>query len=183
MHEWMLDNGFTPHLVVDAKRDGVRVPEAHVKDGKIVLNVSPSATRALSLGNEFVSFEARFGGVSQQLVVPIAAVLGIYARETGQGMIFGDDDSPRLRRPRRRERRPTAAAAASGGRRPKLKVDQVKRAAVSGVRAAPRRSSRRGSGSSSRCTSWMRQVRSAGTRISMSPSPSDAGDRAAVAPR
>jgi stringent starvation protein B len=120
MHEWMLDNGFTPQLVVDAKRDGVRVPQAHVKDGKIVLNVSPTATRALSLGNEFVSFEARFGGVSQQLAIPIAAVLGIYARETGQGMIFGEDDSP-----------PTtpdgdvpapAPSSPSGDRRPKLKV-------------------------------------------------------------
>jgi stringent starvation protein B len=94
MHEWMLDNGFTPHLVVDAKRDGVRVPAAHVKDGKVILNVSPSATRALSLGNDLVTFEARFSGVSEQLSIPIAAVLGIYARETGQGMIFGEDDSP-----------------------------------------------------------------------------------------
>jgi stringent starvation protein B len=93
MHEWMLDNSFTPHLVVDAGRDGVRVPAAHIQDGKIVLNVSPSATRALSLGNDFVTFEARFGGVAQQLVVPIGAVLGIYARETGQGMIFSDDDA------------------------------------------------------------------------------------------
>ena len=94
MHEWMVDNGLTPHLVVDAKREGVKVPEAHVKDGKIVLNVSPSATRSLSLGNDFVRFEARFGGVSQGIEVPLAAVLGIYARENGQGMIFGDDDSP-----------------------------------------------------------------------------------------
>jgi len=94
MHEWMLDNGFTPHLVVDAKREGVRVPEAHVKDGKIVLNVSPSATNGLVLGNDFVSFGARFGGVSFELVVAVAAVLGIYARETGQGMIFGEDDAP-----------------------------------------------------------------------------------------
>ncbi len=126
MHEWMLDNGFTPHLVVDAKRDGVRVPKAHVKDGKIVLNVSPTATRALSLGNDAVTFEARFGGVSQQIVVPVAAVLGIYARETGQGMIFGEDDSPpttpeaaddtRGRWPRPEPPPP------SGDRRPKLKV-------------------------------------------------------------
>jgi stringent starvation protein B len=93
MHEWMVDNAFTPHLVVDAKRDGVRVPAAHVQDGKIVLNVSPTATRSLSLGNDFVTFEARFGGVSQQLSIPVAAVLGIYARETGQGMIFGEQDS------------------------------------------------------------------------------------------
>jgi stringent starvation protein B len=121
MHEWMLDNGFTPHLVVDAKRDGVRVPEAHVKDGKIVLNVSPSATRALSLGNDFVTFEARFGGVSQQLAVPIAAVLGIYARETGQGMIFGEDDSPPTT-PKGDGPEPAPTTPASGGRRPKLKV-------------------------------------------------------------
>jgi stringent starvation protein B len=93
MHEWMVDNGFTPHLVVDARRDGVQVPKEHVKDGKIVLNVSHSATRALKLGNESVSFETRFGGVPRLLEIPVDAVLGIYARETGQGMIFGDDDS------------------------------------------------------------------------------------------
>lgn len=92
MHEWMIDNDFTPHIVVDAGREGVRVPAAHVNEGKIVLNVSPNATRGLVLGNDFVSFEARFGGVSQQLSVPVSAVLGIYARENGQGMIFGDDD-------------------------------------------------------------------------------------------
>ena len=118
MHEWMLDNGFTPHLVVDAKREGVRVPEGHVKDGKIVLNVSPAATRALTLGNDVVSFEARFGGASQQLVIPVAAVLGIYARETGQGMIFGDDDST----PPAPEDDGSPPPAAGGDRRPKLKV-------------------------------------------------------------
>lgn len=127
MHEWMLDNGFTPHIVVDAKREGVRVPEAHVKDDKITLNVSPSATRALNLGNDVVSFEARFGGVSQQLVVPIPAVLGIYARETGQGMIFGDDDEP-VPSPPEDGGSPTPtppsspASPASGDRRAKLKV-------------------------------------------------------------
>jgi stringent starvation protein B len=120
MHEWMLDNGFTPHVVVDAKRDGVRVPKAHVKDGKIVLNVSPAATRALSLGNDAVTFEARFGGVSQQVVVPIAAVLGIYARETGQGMIFGEDDSP-APTPDGAGPTPEPSPPAGDGR-PKLKV-------------------------------------------------------------
>jgi stringent starvation protein B len=93
MHEWMVDNGFTPHLVVDARRDGLQIPKEHVKDGKIVLNVSHSATRVLTLGNDAVSFETRFGGVPRRLEIPIDAVLGIYARETGQGMIFGDDDS------------------------------------------------------------------------------------------
>ncbi len=125
MHEWMLDNGFTPHLVVDAKREGVRVPESHVKDGKIVLNVSPTATRALSLGNDAVTFEARFGGVSQQLVIPVAAVLGIYARETGQGMVFGEDDAPKPS-PEGDEPSPspppTPSSPAAGGRRAKLKI-------------------------------------------------------------
>ena len=94
MHDWIVDNGFTPHLVVDARRDGVQVPEEHVQDGKIVLNVSHSATQRLSLGNEFVAFETRFGGVPRHLEIPVAAVLGIYARETGQGMIFGEEDPP-----------------------------------------------------------------------------------------
>jgi stringent starvation protein B len=124
MHEWMLDNGFTPHLVVDAKREGVRVPATHVKDGKIVLNVSPTATRALTLGNDAVTFEARFGGVSQQLVVPIAAVLGIYARETGRGMVFGEDDAPKSS-PEGDEPSPPPSSpptSSAGGRRAKLKI-------------------------------------------------------------
>jgi stringent starvation protein B len=121
MHEWMLDNGFTPHLVVDAKREGVRVPEAHVKDGKIILNVSPTATRALVLGNDAVTFEARFGGVSQQLVVPLGAVLGIYARETGQGMIFGEDDAPATASPPDGNE-PSPSPSPAGGKRAKLKV-------------------------------------------------------------
>jgi stringent starvation protein B len=94
------------------------VPEAHVKDGKIVLNVSPAATRALVLGNDAVTFEARFGGVPLELMVPIAAVLGIYARETGQGMIFGEDDSPTVPP----EGDGPAPPAAGGERRAKLKV-------------------------------------------------------------
>jgi stringent starvation protein B len=118
MHEWMVDNGFTPHLVVDATREGVRVPAAHVKDGKIVLNVSPTATRALTLGNELVSFEARFGGVSQQLAIPIGAVLGIYARETGQGMIFSEDDSL----PPAPDGGGPPSPVGSDDRRPKLKL-------------------------------------------------------------
>ena len=92
MHEWMTDNGHTPHLVVDATAPGVQVPEQHVADGKIILNVSYAAVRNLELGNADISFEARFGGMPQRILVPLAAVLGIYARETGQGMIFGTDE-------------------------------------------------------------------------------------------
>ena len=94
MHEWITDNSQTPHIVVDAGIDGVKVPVQHVKDGRIILNISLSAAQGLSLGNEALSFRARFGGVSQDIVVPIAAIVGIYARESGQGMIFGDNDGP-----------------------------------------------------------------------------------------
>jgi len=127
MHEWMADNGFTPHLVVDARREDVQVPGEHIQDGKIVLNVSHSATRGLELGNEFVSFEARFGGVPRRLAIPVDAVLGIYARETGQGMIFGEDDSPPAGTPTPPGGGPTPSAGTptppSAARKPpKLKV-------------------------------------------------------------
>jgi len=91
IHEWISDSLCTPHLVVDANATGVEVPRQYVKDGKIVLNVSMSATANLRLGNEEVSFSGRFGGASMSVRVPIIAVLAIYARETGQGMIFADD--------------------------------------------------------------------------------------------
>ena len=88
MHEWMGDNGNTPHIVVDATLDGVHVPPEHVKDGKIILNISHSAAHNLNMTNEAVSFRARFSGVPFDVLVPVPAVLGIYAKETGQGMIF-----------------------------------------------------------------------------------------------
>ena len=94
MHEWMTDNGQTPHLVVDAAVEGVEVPRAYVKDGRIILNASWQATQSLKLGNDAVEFSARFGGAPQLVRLPIAAVLGIYARETGQGMLFQDEDGP-----------------------------------------------------------------------------------------
>jgi stringent starvation protein B len=92
IHEWISDSNCTPHLVVDAGIAGVEVPRQYVKDGKIVLNVSWNATANLRLGNDEVSFSGRFGGVSLSVRVPLHAVLAIYARETGQGMIFADDD-------------------------------------------------------------------------------------------
>ena len=91
MHEWMADNGHTPHIVVDAALDGVSVPPEHVKDGKIILNISESAAHNLKLSNDAVSFRARFGGVPFDVWAPMSSVLGIYARETGQGMIFSHD--------------------------------------------------------------------------------------------
>jgi stringent starvation protein B len=88
MLDWMVDCGYTPHLIVDAAPEGVRVPRAYVKDGRIVLNISANAIQGLQIDAEAVSFNARFGGVAQVVHVPIDAVLGIYARETGQGMVF-----------------------------------------------------------------------------------------------
>jgi stringent starvation protein B len=94
MHEWMGDNGHTPHIVVDASVDGVNVPQEHVKDGKIILNISDTAAHNLKLNNAAVSFRARFSGVPFDVWVPMKSVLGIYARETGQGMIFSHDSEP-----------------------------------------------------------------------------------------
>ncbi len=91
MHEWMSDNGNTPHIVVDAGVDGVSVPREHVKDGKISLNISETAAHNLKLSSDSVSFRARFSGVPSDVWVPMRSVLGIYARESGQGMIFSHD--------------------------------------------------------------------------------------------
>lgn len=91
MYEWMGDNGHTPHIVVDASFDGVSVPIEHVKDGKIILNISDSAAHNLKMNNDAISFRARFGGVPFDVWTPMRSVLGIYARETGQGMIFSHD--------------------------------------------------------------------------------------------
>lgn len=87
IHEWCLDNALTPHLMV-VVNDRTRVPKAFVKDGEIVLNLSYSATKDLSIDNDAVVFSARFSGVAQSLYIPMDAVRGIYARENGQGMFF-----------------------------------------------------------------------------------------------
>ena len=94
MHEWISDSNQTPHIVVDASIEGVEVPRQYVQGGKIILNVSSNATSMLSLGNDLVRFRARFGAATYDVSVPIVAVLGIYARETGQGMIFSEADTP-----------------------------------------------------------------------------------------
>lgn len=98
LYEWIVDNDCTPHLLVNAEYAGVQVPSGFASDGQIVLNVSPTAVRHLHMDNDAVSFEGRFGGVPQSLYIPSAAVLAIYARENGQGMVFdvepplADDD-------------------------------------------------------------------------------------------
>jgi len=91
LNEWIADNNMTPHLLVDATRPGVQVPSQAVSDGKVVLNIAERAVARLLIDNDAVSFTARFGGVSHPVVVPISAVLAIYARETGQGMALPED--------------------------------------------------------------------------------------------
>ena len=117
MHEWITDNAHTPHVVIDATAQGVEVPQQYVQQGKIILNVSHSATSGLVMNNELVRFRARFGAVTHDVTVPVGAVLGIYARETGQGMIFSEaDPSP----PQPSPPKPTTGGEES--KRPKLKV-------------------------------------------------------------
>jgi stringent starvation protein B len=94
MHEWITDNQQTPHIVVDAMLEGVEVPRQFVQSGKIILNISYSATNGLTMGNDAVRFHARFGSVTHDVMVPVLAILGIYARETGQGMIFSENEAP-----------------------------------------------------------------------------------------
>ncbi len=91
LYEWIADNGMTPHILVDAAAPGVRVPAHTVKDGRVVLNIADRAVARLELDNDAVRFTARFGGVSHPVMVPVAAVLAIYARETGQGMALPED--------------------------------------------------------------------------------------------
>jgi stringent starvation protein B len=117
MHEWIVECGNTPHVIVDAANERAEVPRAYVKDGKIVLNLSEGATQRLRLGNAEVEFDARFAGVVHHVRFPVSAVLGIYARETGEGMVFSEQDlGPEP------PKHPTPAEEGGGNRRPQLKV-------------------------------------------------------------
>lgn len=90
-NDWILDNNCTPYIVVDAGIPGVQVPAQHVANGQIVLNISPGAVKALSIEDGALEFSARFGGVPMQVYIPLHAVLAIYARENGEGMVFGSE--------------------------------------------------------------------------------------------
>ena len=92
LYEWIVDNSCTPYVLVDASIDDVVVPKQYVKDNQIVLNISPDAVIDLQISNRAVSFNGRFGGVATDVYVPIAAVVGIYARENGQGMVFDPEE-------------------------------------------------------------------------------------------
>jgi stringent starvation protein B len=125
--EWINDNGMTPHILVDASQPGVQVPPGVVRDGRVVLNIAERAVVGLHMDNDWITFTARFGGVSQAVNVPVGSVLAVYARETGQGMVLpeegstaphdgGDDDGPQAPPPASPEDPP------SPGKRPHLRV-------------------------------------------------------------
>ena len=129
--DWIVDNDCTPYLVVNALADGVMVPQEHVADGQIVLNVAPRAVTAFHMDHDIVCFNTRFGGVPTDIFIPMAAIMGIYARENGQGMVFqtempeptppGDDKPPRGK-PLSATRGSGDGSSSSKGKRPSLKV-------------------------------------------------------------
>ncbi|MGD9020482.1 MAG: ClpXP protease specificity-enhancing factor [Lysobacterales bacterium] len=93
LYEWILDNDMTPHILIDAEIDGVDVPEHAVQKGKVVLNVAATATENLRMDNEAIEFKARFSGKPHPIYIPMEAVIAIYARENGQGMMFAQDEA------------------------------------------------------------------------------------------
>jgi stringent starvation protein B len=126
LYEWILDNECTPYVLVNADEPGVEVPQQYVKDGQIVLNISPTAVLDLELGNDAMHFNGRFGGVPVDVFVPMQSVLGIYARENGQGMVFEGDEAPWPEpSPDAPGPEPSGGGSAgnkSGSKRPALKV-------------------------------------------------------------
>ena len=95
IYDWIVDNQMTPYVLVNAENDYAYIPRDYVENGKIVLNVSPIAVNALELGNDYVAFSARFAGKPMDVSFPVTAVLAIYAKENGQGMVFNEpDDTP-----------------------------------------------------------------------------------------
>ena len=93
LYEWILDNDTTPYILVDTSSDQVLIPSGIASDGKVVLNLAPSAIKNLEMTNEHVSFSARFNGVAEDLYCPISSLMAIYARENGEGMMFPPEES------------------------------------------------------------------------------------------
>ena len=127
LYDWIIENDCTPYILVNAFADDVEVPQEHVKDGQIILNISPSAVQSLFIRSQAIDFDGRFAGIPKRVYVPISAVMGIYAKENGQGMIFdpeaslpnppsptGTDDPP--------EQRKSASKSSSLVKKPSLRV-------------------------------------------------------------
>lgn len=125
IHQWIVDNDCTPFLLVNAAAPGVEVPTEHVENDKIILNIGAMAVQDLALGDHEVRFQARFGGEPRPVVAPVAAVLAIYARENGQGMLFTEEaggTAGESESTRDGESSADGAGPASRGQRPNLKV-------------------------------------------------------------
>jgi stringent starvation protein B len=119
MYEWIVDNGLTPHMLVFADEEGVIVPREYVDDGKIVLNVNPTAVRGLTIGNEEITFSGRFGGKPMDIVVPVNCAVAIYARENGKGMVFSPEDGDTPTDP---DSSPDSTGESKDGGRPALRI-------------------------------------------------------------
>ncbi len=125
IYQWIVDNDCTPYLLVNAAAPGVSVPAEYVENDKIILNVGPMAAHNLELGDDEVSFDARFGGRPMAVVAPVPAVLAIYARENGQGMLFTDDPDEETEGAVSSDEGESAADDDTGGdepKRPNLRV-------------------------------------------------------------
>ncbi|MBX3665624.1 MAG: ClpXP protease specificity-enhancing factor [Burkholderiales bacterium] len=126
VHEWACDSGLTPYLSVKVD-ENTRVPAEHVKNGEIVLNLSHDATHKLTIGQDLIQFSARFGGVSRECSIPVAAVQGIFARENGQGLFFPEESQvqstvpPAMQQPPEKPDDPKPDSPAPGGR-PRLQI-------------------------------------------------------------
>lgn len=122
LNQWIVDNDLTPYLVVDAGVQGVHVPEDYVTNGQIILNVSPGAVNSLSVEDDAIEFQARFGGVPMQVYIPVVAVMAIYAKENGQGMVFGAE--PGAPEPPPFDESPTTPTTSAPGntQKPSLKI-------------------------------------------------------------
>ncbi len=115
LYQWIVDNGLTPYVLINAAHPGVQAPQQYVQNGRLVLNVSPSAVHGLLISNDLIEFSARFGGVPMSVVIPTDAVSAIYAKENGQGMLFNEEDGGNV---------PPEPQSPTGGRpgRPNLRV-------------------------------------------------------------
>lgn len=115
LYDWIVDNDLTPYLVVNARAEGVSVPQQYVnKDGQIILNIAPRAVSGMQLGNQAIEFSARFGGIPTNIYIPVYAVMGVYARENGQGMMFDPETPP--------SPSPDDSGDSGGDKRPSLRI-------------------------------------------------------------
>lgn len=132
LYDWIVDNGCTPYVAVDAFFPGVEVPQDYVNDGQIVLNVAPRAIAGMQLGNELIQFNTRFGGIPTDIRIPVSAVIGIYAKENGNGMVFEPEspppdpdppgDKPGPKAVKKDPGKKAGSQAKSGAKKPSLRV-------------------------------------------------------------